>query len=749
MLDSSEYHRETFDDTRFRALIEKSKEVVLLLDRTGHVTYASPSAIRLLGYSPDELAREPDLFSILHEEDRASVREVYLNLLNKANATIHVEYRVHKKGGGIRWLESAMTNYSDDPEIRSVVVNSQDITERKEAEKDMANARNYAENIIETVREPLLVLDPDGCVRRANRAFYATFQVAPRETISRPLTELGNGQWDVPRLTKLLVEMLPLKREIEGFEVTARFPHIGEKIMLLNARRIVPPDGDANSILLAVEDITDRRLAERQVNASEQRFRSLVENGTDGITVSNAEGMFTYASPTVNRLLGYSPEQYLGMNARSAIHPEDRSHVESTVADIMKNPGNTATIQLRARHKDGTYRWLESTLTNLLHDPAIKGIVTNFRDITEIKQYVQDLQRGETLLNAILSSLNAHLAVLDKNGTIIAVNQAWNEFSRANGQENLKLTGVGTNYLNVLADSRDSPEAPLVEKGIADVLSGSADSFTLEYPCDSPNAKRWYLLQVTPLRYPEGGVVVSHMDITERKRVERQKDDFVGIASHELKTPVTSLKAYAQVLQSRFKKGGDRRSADLLEKMNLQLDRLTDLITDLLDVTKIEAGKLVFHEATYDFDTLVNEVVEETQRTTDKHRIVVRGSVGRPVFGDRERVGQVLVNLLSNALKYSPHSETVIVELKPEKTQFTVNVQDFGVGIPGDNKERVFGRFVRISGPHRDTFPGLGLGLYITKQLVTRMGGSISVESVEGKGSTFSFTLPDEHGAQE
>ena len=231
-------------------------------------------------------------------------------------------------------------------------------------------------------------------------------------------------------------------------------------------------------------------------------------------------------------------------------------------------------------------------------------------------------------------------------------------------------------------------------------------------------------------------------ELEERKKLEKQKDEFIGVASHELKTPVTSIKSFAQILQYKFQKQGFQKEAELLKKLDTQIDKLTSLIGDLLDVTKIEAGQMLFNEEHFDFDELVSEIVEEMQRTTDRHTLYNQGEISKKIVGDRERIGQVLINLISNAIKYSPNAKDIIIQSSIVKNKIEICVQDFGVGISKDKQRKVFDRFFRVSGPGRETYPGLGLGLYISSEIIKRSGGRIWVKSTEGKGSVFYFTLP-------
>jgi signal transduction histidine kinase len=232
------------------------------------------------------------------------------------------------------------------------------------------------------------------------------------------------------------------------------------------------------------------------------------------------------------------------------------------------------------------------------------------------------------------------------------------------------------------------------------------------------------------------------IDITKRKELEKQKDEFLAIASHELKTPVTSLKAYGQMLQIMFEQKGDATAVSALQKMDTQINKLTALIAELLDVTKIQSGKLMMEEAEYDFNALVNDIIDEIKLTKPEHSIIKTSDEAKPVHGNKERVGQVIANLIENAIKYSPGADKIIVNTEQKDGFVKFSVQDFGVGIPQNIQDKVFDQFFRVGGDVSNTFPGLGLGLYISSEIIKRQNGKIWVESTEGGGSTFYFTIP-------
>jgi signal transduction histidine kinase len=213
---------------------------------------------------------------------------------------------------------------------------------------------------------------------------------------------------------------------------------------------------------------------------------------------------------------------------------------------------------------------------------------------------------------------------------------------------------------------------------------------------------------ISPIKDKKGNIVGASKiarDITAQIRLQKQKDEFLGIASHELKTPVTSIKSFAQVLRLRFTKEGNETAAKLLGKLDAQVDKLTSLIGDLLDVTKIESGKMQFNDAYFSFDDMVAEIVEELQRTTEKHQLIIKGKTEKNIYADRERLGQVLTNLISNAIKYSPYTKDIIISPSAKDGTVKLLVQDFGVGISKDKQDKVFEQFFRVSGPGERNLP--------------------------------------------
>ncbi len=227
-----------------------------------------------------------------------------------------------------------------------------------------------------------------------------------------------------------------------------------------------------------------------------------------------------------------------------------------------------------------------------------------------------------------------------------------------------------------------------------------------------------------------------------RDEREARRNEFTSMVVHELKTPLSSLKGYSQLLGKRYERAGDDQGIYLATRMDQQVNKLTGLIDELLDVTRLEGGKLPLRESTFAFDALVEEVVADIQLTAEQHSILREGWTHATIRADRERIGQVLTNLLTNAIKYAPDSKIILVKLAGDTQSVTACVQDSGPGIPKAIQSRIFEPFYRIERPDQSFTQGLGLGLAIATGLIERHHGRIWVESEEGAGTTFCFTLP-------
>lgn len=238
------------------------------------------------------------------------------------------------------------------------------------------------------------------------------------------------------------------------------------------------------------------------------------------------------------------------------------------------------------------------------------------------------------------------------------------------------------------------------------------------------------------------GLINAVVDITDRKALERQKDDFMAIVAHELKTPITSIKGYTQVLAMQLSDLGNEEVNQVQQRLGVQINNLTNLIEKMLDAARIESGELQFKKEKFDLTLLINELVQDVQQSAKRHRLIVTPTPPLFAIGDKAYASQVIINLLSNAIKYSPNADQVIISIRQEAENSICSIQDFGFGISSDQKSTIFEKYYRVKTENVNRPPGVGLGLYLSAEIIRQMGGAIWVESEINQGSTFSFSLP-------
>jgi signal transduction histidine kinase len=230
-------------------------------------------------------------------------------------------------------------------------------------------------------------------------------------------------------------------------------------------------------------------------------------------------------------------------------------------------------------------------------------------------------------------------------------------------------------------------------------------------------------------------------EIEFRKQAENKKDEFISIASHELKTPLTSVKGYIQLLQRSLNKDDKTMAQNHLQKASVQLEKLNELIVDLLDISKIESGKMKFNMQYFCADNMVNNAIEMLQQSNPGFIINKLGKTNENIYGDEMRLEQVVINFITNAIKYAPGTNQVNVTINIKDGKLYLAVKDFGIGISKEQQAKIFDKFYRVE-EHSNRFNGLGIGLYICSEIINRHSGTIGVNSVPDEGSEFYFIIP-------
>ena len=385
-------------EERLRALVRHSSDVVVVMDEDGAISYLSPSVRRVLGHDPEGLIGE-DAFALVHPEDAGRVRAFHARGNDEPGVKPPLDLRLRHADGSWRCVEGIGNNLLDEPAVGGVVVTFRDVTERKEAEGELRRQKELYEALLgaqSEVGEGLVLLE-DGRIVHANGAFCeisgydaGELEAMPSALELLPPEDRGDAAQRLRRRLRGQEEPQE-RREAVMLHKSGRPVHVEVGLKTLRT------DGRSR-IVLIVRDVTDRKRAEEALRRSGARFRSLVQNSSDVVTVLDAQGTVRYASPAVERVLGYRPEERVGESTFALVHPEDAERARGLLAEGAKTPGVGPPAEVRMRHRDGSWRHLEVVGNNLLDDPSVGGIVLNSRDVTERKEAEEALRKSEATL---------------------------------------------------------------------------------------------------------------------------------------------------------------------------------------------------------------------------------------------------------------------------------------------------------------------------------------------------------------
>lgn len=599
-------------------------------------------------------------------------------------------------------------------------------------------ANDCAEVILETLRTPLVVVNAEMRIRTANRAFCDIFKIRPDEAEGALLSNIGEGSWMPPALNDFFKQRPTNETRPGDFMFNHDFAEMGKRTIIIHAQGLPTPYGSETLMLLSFEDITGYKKAERSLVETQEQLKLAMDAGsvdtwswdlrTDEVSIMGERQYKLYGLP------GMTMATYVDWE--KMIHPDDRTGVRSALKNSIENRVPLDT-EFRIITPDGTPRWiLAKGIAYYDERGTPQKIVGVNIDVTERRNAIQSLEESEKRFHTMSDNAPVMIWMADVNQKVIFLNKTWLSFTGRSLEEE-----SGEGWLECI-----HPEDRKLFVEVYDHAHDTRQKFKIEYRLKRHDGVfRWFLALGIP-RFAGAedfkGFIGTCIDITDRIDLEHQKDEFMSIASHELKTPVTSIKAYAQILLERFRLENDMPSSNLMTRLDVQIDKLTGLINTLLDVAKVQSGKMDYLAESFDINEFVLEVTEEMQPSCPKHHLVTELRAEGTIFGDKARLSQVLNNLIANAVKYSPKASEVIIKVERHDEDYVMSVQDFGVGIPKEMQQKVFDRFFRVTDVLGNRVSGLGLGLFISSEIVKQHGGKLWLQSAPGAGSTFFFSLP-------
>jgi PAS domain S-box-containing protein len=611
-----------------RVTLASIGDAVITTDTEARLTFLNSVAESLTGWPLSEAAGQPlgSVFHIINEESRRPVESPAVRALREdvAVGLANHSLLIAKDGTERPIDDSAAPIRNDKGKVAGVVLVFRDISERRRQEQHIQDALTYADNIIATMREPFLVLDKTLRVQTANRAFYQTFHAEKEETEGRFLYDLGNGQWNIPRLRTLLEGVLSNSHPIHDCDVEHDFPVIGKKIMLLNAHRFESVDSQPDLILLAIEDITERKQAEVAVQTSEVRYRRLFQTAKDGILILDANTLkIVDANPFMTELLGYAHDEFLGKELwEIGLFGDERA--SQTACQELQEKGYIRYDHLPLETKNGARAEVEfvSNVYQVDHRPVAQ---CNIRDISERRRF---------------------------------------------------------------------------EKQIMEQAEALAD-------------------------------------------LHRRKDEFLAMLSHELRNPLAPISNAVHLL--RLQKGENSIQQQARVIIERQVGQLSHLVDDLLEISRINTGRIRLRQERVSVSGIVECAVESVRPLIDRHKHQLTVTLSpQPIwlYADVARLEQVLVNLLNNAAKYTDDGGHLWLTVQQEDAACVLRVRDTGIGITPELLPRIFDLFTQAARSLARSQGGLGIGLTLVHRLVEMHGGTVEAYSALGQGSEFVVRLP-------
>ncbi|MDP9381944.1 MAG: PAS domain S-box protein [Chloroflexota bacterium] len=737
------------------AITNSSGEGVYAINVQGEATFLNPAAERMLGRTEAELLGE-NIHDAIHcqrpDGSRLPAEDCPLLAVVRSGETYRNDDDIFTASDGKTFpVAYTASPIIMDGEVMGAVVIFRDITERKRAEEALRESEERFRLLVQHSSDIITTFDADGTILYQSASLERALGVKPEDRIGRNIFQSPLVHPDDAASKRVFLQQalnnpgVTVRGEFRLRHADGSWRHV-EAIgtNLLHDPRVA-------SIVANYRDITERKRADEALGESEMRFRTIFEGAAIGIRLSTLEGRTLDSNPTWQRMLGYSAEELRGMHFGQYTHPDDVSADTELFAELVAGKRDHYQLEKRYIRKDGQLIWGRLTVSLARSDSGEpKFSFGMIEDITERKHAEESLRVSEERLRNILDNTTAVVYVKSTEGRYTLVNRRFEDLFHVTRQQVLGKTDHDV-FPKEIADAYRANDLKVLESGTA---------LELEEVALQDDGPHTYISTKFPL-YDASGAPYAlcglSTDITERKRAEehreellsrvenalRLRDQFLSVASHELKTPVTVLKGYAQLLEGQARKKGDTASLKPLLTIKRQIERMTRLIDDLLDVSRIETGRIEFQMAPFNLSEALREVLSELRGWAPDFEFRLDERVSDLfVVGDRQRIQQVMTNLLTNAVKYSKGRRQIDVCIERRDDQAVISVSDYGIGIPREQEPEVFGLYFRGANASANNYGGLGMGLYISKRIVDHHGGSIGLVSKEGEGSTFYFSLP-------
>jgi PAS domain S-box-containing protein len=508
---------------------------------------------------------------------------------------------------------------------------------------------------------------------------------------------------------------------------------------------------EGESCLVTLLDITESKL-NRELQRSNARFSSMIANISDVIAIMDADGLKKYESPNLEKFFGWLPEDNVGRTAFSYSHPDDIPNVQKVFSSLFEEDKSSKTFEFRFECKDGSYKPIEMTATNLLNEPHINGVMVNFHDITERKFAGETLLKSENRFRSMVSNISDVIGIMGADGIMTYKSPNIEQRFGWLPEERIGTSGFSTVHPDDL-DHVGKVFYSLLEK------ENAVKTLEFRYLCKDGSYKPIELTAANLLHDPYvRGVLLNYRDITERKEAEEalclseaslrklnaEKDKFFSIIAHDLRGPFSGFIGLTHLLAEQPMMYKPEKIQEFGIMMNKSASNLFRLLENLLEWSRMQRGLVDFRREDSKLLPIVIEsclILLESLKSKEIE-LIYDIPQGLNVSADLNMLMTVIRNLASNALKFTPRGGKITISAKPLESGIEIFVKDAGIGMEPDLIDRLFRLDAKAGRPGTEGEPSSGLGLLLCKDFINQHGGKIWVDSILGHGSVFTFTIP-------
>lgn len=618
--------------------------------------------------------------------------------------------------------------------------NNKNIIQPENRELIFKNIAEKYYSLFNNTSDGVCIHDLEGNILEVNDAYCRMSGYTREELIGMHISKLEKAR--TPKEIAVRLKYLVRENRHDRFESKHRRK---DGTIFFTDITLLYLDREGGRIASFIRDITDRKHLENLLKSKSKELEIILDSTPAMIFYKDTKNNCLFVNKTFEIGMGIPKKQIVGKSLFDVFPKEYVQAYWQDDLEVIKSGKAKYGIIEKTKTVHGTRIVQTDKIPNIDDKGNVIGIIGFVLDITEHKKAEEIIIENEKKFRlAFENSRDAILWADTKTGILIDCNTAAEQLF-----EKTKDELIGQHFTILHPQEKLKKAKEVFKKG----ASGNDPGSEIQIITKPGNIKDVLIsasvVELSGKRIVQG---VFH-DITERKKLEealkksiKQKDEFINIASHELKTPLTSIKAFNQILMKKLQLQNNEEAVSITLRMNNQIQKLAALISDFLDVTKIASGELPLLREYFDLTDMINEIIADFKSLYPEigNKIILKGTIHKKIYGDRFRLSQVILNLLTNADKYASESDIIIITIKPLKKYVQISIQDFGRGISKEDQKHLFERFFQANSARNSIkkMQSLGMGLYIASQIIHRHKGDIWVKSTLGKGSTFFFTLP-------